>query len=472
MRLIVFINGFILILGAVLMALVALVFMNESGVFLLASLLTVALGGMLCSASYTDFPELELRDTFLLTTSVWFTAACFGAFPLYLWSLSFSDAFFESMSAVTTTGSTVMSGLDTTPHDILLWRGILQWLGGVGFIVTGMALLPILKVGGMQLFRTESSDQGEKELKNAALFATATASVYASLTFACMLVYMWGGMSFFDAVVHALTSLSSGGFSNYDASFGHFQSPFLQWSATFFMLCAGLPFVWFIRMARGRFIRSEQVETYLLMLAVVILLWTVWLVVMRGFDPSEALRLVAFNVVSAVTTTGYATTDYTTWGGTAAVFFFLLTASGGCTGSTSGGAKMMRWILLIRSIKWQIQRIHFPHRVFILRYEGKKLTGHTIDGVISFFMFYFLTVAILAQILNMLGLDFATALTGALTAVANVGPGVGNIIGPAGNFSSLPDSAKWVLVFGMFVGRLEMLTVFVLFSRSYWAETA
>lgn len=470
MRLIVFINGLILVFGAILMFGISIIFANTSGVFLISSLLTATFGAMLCLATWSDFPELAIKDTFLLTASVWLSAAAFGALPLYMWSLSFTDAVFESISAVTTTGSTVMSGLDSTPHDILLWRAVLQWMGGVGFIVTGMALLPILRVGGMQLFRTESSDLGDKELKNATLFAVATAGVYITLTFSCMLVYIYGGMSIFDAVVHALTTLSSGGFSNYDASFGHFQSPFLQWSATFFMLCAGLPFVWFIRIARNGRFQSEQVKVYLQTLAVVIFGLSFWMIFYNGYDPFDALRLVAFNVVSTVTTTGYATTDYTSWGALSVVAFFFLTAMGGCAGSTSGGAKTMRWIVLIRSLKMQIQHIHFPNSIYTLKYEGKKLRDSAVDGVISFFVFYVVTVGILTMALNMIGLDFSTSVSGALTAVANVGPGVGDIIGPAGNFSTLPDSAKWVLMFGMYVGRLEMLTVYVLFTQRYWRE--
>ncbi|HHI71917.1 MAG TPA: TrkH family potassium uptake protein [Rhodobacteraceae bacterium] len=470
MRLIVFINGLILVFGAILMGVVALAFGNASGVFLLASVLALTLGAMLALASHCDFPDLRTLDTFLLTATVWLTAAGFGMLPLYMWNLSFTDAFFESMSAVTTTGSTIMSGLDTTPRDILLWRGILQWLGGVGFIVTGMALLPMLKVGGMQLFRTESSDQGEKELKSSTMFAAATFWAYLSLTVACMTVYSIGGMSFFDALVHSLTTLSSGGFSNYDASFGHFDSSFLQWSATFFMGCAGIPFAWYIRAVRKQDFRSEQVRVYLAVVAGVTLLMTFWLSAFRGFDVLDALRLVAFNVVSAVTTTGYATTDYTTWGGLAAVVFFLLTASGGCTGSTAGGAKMMRWIILVRSLKVQISRIRYPHGIFTLKYEGKTVSQNVLDGVMSFFVFYIFTVVIIAAVLSLIGLDFSTAISGALTSVANVGPGVGNIIGPAGNFADLPDSAKWVLFFGMYVGRLEMLTVFVLFTAGFWRE--
>ncbi len=472
MRLIVFINGLVLILGAIIMMADGAVFPETSDIFFSAALLSATVGALLCLASYTSFTDIQARETFLLTASVWMTAAAFGMLPLFMWSLSFTDAFFESMSGITTTGSTVMSGLDSTPRGILFWRAILQWLGGIGFIVTGMALLPILKVGGMQLFRTESSDQGEKALKSSTLFAVATATVYMSLTLACMVVYHFGGMGIFDAIIHGLTTLSSGGFSNYDASFGYFTSPFLQWSATFFMACAGLPFAWYILMARKMQFRSEQVRAYLLLLAVAISLLTLWRVLATGAGLSESLRLVAFNVVSAVTTTGYATADYTTWGGTAAVAFFLLTASGGCTGSTAGGAKMMRWIVLVRGVKNRLNRIRYPNGVFPLQYEGQRLQLSVLDGVVSFFIFYFLTIAMLAVALNLIGLDFSTAISGALTSVANVGPGVGPIIGPAGNFSSLPDSAKWVLVFGMYVGRLEMLTVYVLFTRLFWREFA
>jgi len=468
MRLIIFINASILVLGACLMALDALFFRETAGLFAEAALMTGALGLMLGVASWSSTPEIATRETFLLTASVWITAALFGMLPLYMWELSFTDAFFESMSGITTTGSTVMSGLDSTPRGILFWRAVLQWMGGIGFIVTGMALLPILKVGGMQLFRTESSDQGEKLLKSSALYAAATASVYIGLTLACMLAYHAGGMSIFDAVVHGLTTLSSGGYSNYDASFGHFQSHTLQWTATLFMLCAGIPFAWFIlAFQKGRF-ASEQVRAYLLLLAVVIVLLTLWRVMVRGAGLEESLRLVAFNVVSAVTTTGYATADYTTWGGTATVAFFLLTAMGGCTGSTAGGAKMMRWIVLARAVHQRLRQLRFPHGIFPIRYEGRRLEANVLDGVVAFFIFYILTIGVLAVLLGLIGLDFSTATSGALTAVANVGPGVGEIIGPAGNFAPLPDSAKWLIAAGMYLGRLEMMTVYALLTPVFW----
>jgi trk system potassium uptake protein TrkH len=425
-------------------------------------------GVSLCISASTSLEEMDRRHAFLMTATVWLTAAAAGALPLYMWSLPLTDAFFESMSGITTTGSTVMTGLDTTPRGILLWRAMLQWLGGVGFIVTGIALLPLMKVGGMQLFRTESSDKGDKELRSAAVFAAATLWIYVSLSAACATVYVIGGMGAFDAITHAMTTLSTGGYSNYDSSFGHFDSSFLQWSGTLFMMFGALPFAWYIRAVNRRVLHSEQVVAFLSMLGIVISILTIWRVATSSAAPLDALRLVAFNVVSVVTTTGYATTDYTVWGPFAAVAFFCLTAVGGCTGSTAGGAKLMRWIVLVRSIGAQIRLIHNPHRVYLPKYEGHPIDPDVLSGVIGFFTFYFLSAVLLTVALDLAGLDFSTSVTGALTALANVGPGVGQIIGPSGNFASLEDLPKWIIAFGMYIGRLEMLTVVVVLTPAFW----
>ncbi len=470
MNFVLFANGAVLIFAALLMALNALIFQGTGAIFLRASLLTLTVGASICLAVSASLGEMTRRDTFLMTASVWLTAALAGALPLYLWSLGFTDAFFEAMSGITTTGSTVMSGLDTTAHGILMWRAMLQWIGGVGFIVTGIALLPILKVGGMQLFRTESSDTGQKELGSATRFAAATMWAYFGLTLACGVIYHIGGMTPFEATVHAMTTLSTGGYSTSDASFGHFQSPFLQWAATVFMVLASVPFVWYIRAVHQRIFRSEQVVVFLKVLVAAILLLTIWRIQSSSTPPLEALRYVAFNVASVVSSTGYATTDYTTWGPPAVVAFFLLSMVGGCTGSTAGGAKIMRWIIFFRSIRIRLRSIRFPHGIFTMTYEGRKVEPDVLDGVISFLTLFVVTVAVLAFALALTGLDFATATSGALTAIANVGPGVGPIIGPAGNFSSLPDAAKWIVVFGMYAGRLEMLTIFVLLFPVFWRE--
>lgn len=470
MQFVVFANGIVLCFSALLMAMVALLFPATADAFGAAALLSGALGLMLAAATSSSFAGFRRLHTFILTSSVWLTAALAGGLPLYLWQMSPVDALFEAMSGITTTGSTVMSGLDSTPRGILLWRAILQALGGVGFVVTGIALLPALRVGGMQLFRTESSDKGEKELNTAAGFALATLIVYLSVMGLCFIAYFAGGMSFFDAVTHAMTTVSTGGYSTYDASFGHFQSGFLQWSATVFMVLGALPFAWYIRAVNRGVFRSEQVQAMLWRLGAVIAMLVLWRVAVSDTGLLTALREVSFNVVSVVTTTGYATTDYTTWGPVATVAFFLLTAVGGCTGSTAGGAKAMRWVLLGRSVWMQMGKVYQPNAVSVLRYEGRKVEDDVLAGVIAFFSIYFMTFALLAAALGMTGLDFLTAVSGALTALANVGPGIGPVIGPAGNFASLGDEAKILLVFGMFAGRLEILTVFVLFTAAFWRE--
>ncbi|SFC81412.1 TrkH family potassium uptake protein [Tropicimonas isoalkanivorans] len=472
MHFVVFVNGLLLLGMGGLMGLTGLAYSGTRGVFLEAALLSAFVGGLLCIASSARRGHLHRLHSFVLTSSAWVTAAAAGALPLWLWHMTATDAFFEAMSGITTTGSTVMIGLDTTEPGILIWRAILQWLGGIGFIVVGIALLPIMRVGGMQLFRTESSEHGEKEFASAARFALATIWVYAGLTVSCTLVYTFGGMTGFEAIVHAMTTVSTGGYSTSDASFGHFQSGYLQWSGTLFMLAGALPFSWYIRLLHRRRVRSEQVQWLVSMLVVVILILTAWHVLANGSPVLETLRLVAFNVVSVVTTTGYATTDYTTWEPFVTVAFLSLTAVGGCTGSTAGGAKMMRWIICVRSFASEIKRIRFPSGIVTVKYDGKPIDWGVQSGVMTFLVLYCSTIFWIAMALDFYGLDLSTAISGALTAVANVGPGIGDIIGPAGNFSSLPDGAKWVLSFGMYAGRLEILTVYVLLFPKFWGAMA
>ncbi|AZQ69617.1 TrkH family potassium uptake protein [Silicimonas algicola] len=470
MKFVIFVNGALLLALSTIMGLIAVMYPETRSVFGRAALMVGLVGGFVMIANGRPDSGLKPIHAFLLTSSIWMNAAVAGAVPLALWGLSATDAFFEAMSGITTTGSTIMSGLDTTPHGILLWRAVLQAIGGIGFIVTGVALLPILKVGGMQLFRTESSEKGDKEMANAARFALATVVAYAALMGLCAIVYAIGGMSLFDATTHAMTTLSTGGYSTYDASFGHFDSAFLQYAATVFMLCGALPFAWYIRAAVRRKVASEQVRHLVLFVLGISLLLTLWLVNVSDKPFETAFRHVIFNVVSVVTTTGYATTDYTTWGSFAVAVFFLLTAVGGCTGSTAGGAKMMRWIVFFRLTGRQVQVIHSPHAIVAARYEGMVIEDDVMSGVVTFFTLYFGTIVLLAASLSVIGLDFQTAASGALTAVANVGPGVGSIIGPAGNFQPLDDAAKLVLAFGMYLGRLELLTVFVLFMPLFWRE--
>jgi trk system potassium uptake protein TrkH len=430
-------------------------------------------GGLLILSSYRDRITLSVHQAFLLTTSSWIAASAFGALPFYFSELeiSYTDAFFETMSGLTTTGSTVLVGLDSMPAGILLWRSILHWVGGIGIIVMAVAILPYLRVGGMQLFRTESSDRSEKVLPGAAQIAAAITRVYALLTVLCTLAYWSCGMTAFEAVNHAMATLSTGGYSTFDASFGHFQQPALHWLATLFMLAGSLPFVLYVQAMNKRnlpLLWQSQVHSLMVFLAVVIGVLSVWLSLSKEMDFLVALRLVAFNVVSVVSTTGFATTDYTLWGAPAVMCFFFLTYIGGCTGSTAGGIKIFRFQVMSAAALIQARRLVHPHAVYIARYDGSPLPDEVMVSVANFVLLYVSSAVFLSVALGCLGLDFITAVSGAATALGNVGPGLGPIIGPAGNFSSLPDLAKWLLSMGMLLGRLEILTCLILFMPAFW----
>lgn len=417
--------------------------------------------------------SLKPWQMFLVTTLSWVSISTFASLPLVLGApqLTITNAVFESVSAITTTGSTVLSGIDQLSDGLKLWRGIMQWLGGIGIIVMGIAILPFLKVGGMRLFHTESSDWSDKVMPKTGGIAKATLGIYCGFTLTAMLAYWLGGMAPLDAVVHAMTSLATGGFANSDASFGAYvEQPHLLWLGSLFMLMGALPFVLYIRVLRGARMalwRDQQVRGLLILLAAVCLsltLWRMWL----GTPPFEALTHVVFNVISVVTTTGYASDDYTLWGPMAAVAFFYLTFVGGCSGSTAGGMKIFRLQVAMLLLVSQLRFLNHSSGVFVSRYNGQTLTDEITRGVVAFSFFFFLTIAGLALGLSLMGLDFITALSGAATAVANVGPGLGDIIGPSGNFIPLPDAAKWLLCVGMLMGRLEILTVLVLLTPMFW----
>lgn len=417
---------------------------------------------------------LTLRQAFVLTPLAWTAIALFGALPLYISDYaqlrdSFTNAFFESMSGLTTTGSTVIVGLDAAPPGILLWRALLQWLGGIGIVGVAIAILPALGVGGMQLFRTESSDRSEKVMPRVREIATALGLVYLSLTVICGILYWLAGMTRFEALVHALTTLSTGGFSTSDSSMGKF-GPAAQWVCTAFMLAGGIPFVLYVRLLRGERdgLRNTQARAYIGFLLVMSLGLAVWLVLSGRYGLEEAARLAAFNVVSVVTTTGYATTDYSLWGNVAIGVFFGLTFVGGCTGSTAGGIKIFRFEVMVAVLRSYLRQLIYPKGVFRRMYAGRLLPDDVIVSVVVFFAFFFACYSAFTILLMALDLDFLTSASAAVTALANVGPGLGPTIGPAGNFATVPDAAKWTLAFGMLLGRLELFTVLVLFFPQFW----
>ncbi|MFY0990750.1 Trk system potassium transporter TrkI [Halomonas sp. C05BenzN] len=452
-----------------------LVLEEESDAWAFAQSIGIVLGAVVLSGLATLGIEIALKpwQMFLVTSLSWISISTLASLPLVLGApqLTFTNAVFESVSAITTTGSTILEGIESLSDGLKLWRGMMQWLGGIGIIVMGIAILPFLKVGGMRLFHTESSDWSDKVMPRTGGIAKATLSIYVGFTLVAMSGYWLGGMTPLDAVVHAMTSLATGGFANSDASFGAYaDQPQLLWMGSLFMLMGALPFVLYIRFLRGSRMalwRDQQVQGLLVLLLVVILFltgWRMWL----GTPPFDALTQVAFNVISVVTTTGYASDDYTAWGALSVVAFFYLTFVGGCSGSTSGGMKIFRFQVSALLLRNQLRYLIHASGVFPNRYNGQPITDEITRGVVAFSFFFFLTIAGLALGLAMMGLDIVTALSGAATVVANVGPGLGDTIGPAGNFAPLPDAAKWLLCVGMLMGRLEILTVLVLLTPMFW----
>ncbi len=444
-------------------------------VFAESALITIIVGTLLALACANVVDQgLNLRQTFLLTTGVWFALPIFAALPFILGATEarFVDAFFEAMSGLTTTGSTVFSGLDTLPKGLLLWRGLTQWFGGIGIIVVAMVFLPELRVGGMQIFRSEGFDTFGKILPRATEIASRISVVYFTLTTACAVTYFALGMDGFDAIVHAMTTIATGGFANTDASFGAF-GPSVEYAAALFMVLAALPFVRYVQLLAGSMgapFRDPQIRAFVVTLLFIAALIVTWQVVAseRAFEP--ALRKSLFNVTSILTGTGYASEDYMLWGGFAVTVLFFAGLIGGCAGSTACSIKVFRYQLLFTSIKAQIRGIHSPRGVFAPRYDGRPVSVDVLNSVMAFFVMFIVSLGIISVLLGMTGLDFTTSVSGAAAALANIGPGLGDEIGPAGNFAGLNDAAKWILAFAMLLGRLELLVVFALFTARFWRD--
>lgn len=446
---------------------------GEQATFAVSGLLTGLSGGALVlSCADRKRPGLTLQQTFLLTTATWVVLPFFGALPFWLGApdASFTDAFFEAMSAFTTTGSTVFVEIETLPMGTLLWRGLMQWFGGIGIVVVALAFLPALRVGGMQIFRSEAFDTMGKILPRAAEIAMSVSVIYVGLTFACLLGYSWAGMGFFDALVHSMTTLATGGMTNSDASFGAHKGA-SEYVAALFMILASLPFVRYVQLTRGAaapLFRDSQVRAFLGVVGLTLATLVAWQMLMLDLPFEPALREALFNATSIMTGTGYASADYQLWGSFAVALFFLMGLVGGCAGSTTCSVKIFRYQLLFSAIKLQVRRIQSPRGVFALRYEGRPVGEDVLNSVMAFFVLFFLSLMLFSIILALMGLAPITAISGAATALGNIGPGLGPEIGPAGNFAGLPSEAKWVLVFAMLLGRLELMSVLVLLTTAFW----
>lgn len=442
-------------------------------VFAASASITLFTGVTLILTCRSKSGQLAIRQAFLLTSLSWIVLPAFAAVPFAFSNLdlSYTDAFFEAMSGLSTTGATVITGLDYAPPGILLWRSLLQWLGGIGIVVMAVSVLPMLQIGGMQLFRMEFAESVEKALPRAAQIGAWITAIYLGLTLTCAVLYWACGMSGFDALNHAMTTVATGGYSTRDASMGFYNSASMDLVSTIFMILGSLPFLLYLQAIRGRPLalwNDSQVRWFFAIILSAIGLIVIYLTNINDWTLVQALRYGSFNVTSIMTGTGYATDDFSLWGSFALPLFVALMFIGGCAGSTTCGIKIFRFQVLFATAQVQIRRLLVPHGVFIAYYNGKPIPDTVEESVMSFFFLFVSIFLILAMALGFLGLDFLTAVSGAATAISNVGPGLGSIIGPAGNFSTLPDPAKWLLATGMLLGRLEIFTILVLFSRRFW----
>jgi trk system potassium uptake protein len=442
--------------------------------FILAAGANLFVGGAVAFSTRQAEPEqLNVRQALLLTTLSWVIVCGFAALPFVFADINatFIDAYFETMSGLTTTGSTVLVGLDYFPPGILLWRSMLTAMGGVGIIVLGLAVLPFLQIGGMQLFRTESSDRSEKILPRVAQLAGNTLGIYGALTGACAVAFWAAGMSPFDAICHAMPTIATGGFANYDASLGYFNNPAIEWVAIVFMFSGGVSFSVYIMATHGRpevLWRDSQLGWYVAICVGAAAVLALWRYGQQGIGAHDAVRQALFAVVAIVTTTGFVAGDYTQWGHFAVILVFALTFVGSCTGSTAGGIKIFRFQILFATMRRQFFGLTNPHGVRNPTFEGRPVPPGVPLAVTSFFFLYFMSVIVIAASLGLMGLDFTTSLSGAATTLGNVGPGLGDTIGPAGNFSTLPDAAKLLLSFSMLLGRLELFTVLIILTPAFW----
>ena len=444
----------------------------DSG-FVSASIITIIFGVLFFLSNLDHNKNIDLPQAFILTALSWISIAIFGSLPFIFsdLSLKFTDAFFESMSGITTTGSTIITDLDNAPKGILLWRAILQWLGGIGIILMAITLMPLMNIGGMQLFKISSNDSAEKILPKSKEVSLRLIIIYSILTFTCGLFYKVFGMNYFDSLTHSMTTIATGGFSNYNDSIGHFNSALIEINAIIFIILGSIPFIAYIKYLNGDkkiFYKDSQISFFLKTIIISVFIIFIFLLLNNINSETFLFREVIFNVVSILTGTGYVTTNYSDWGSFPLIFFLILMFIGGCAGSTACGLKIFRIHILYKFFVMQLKKYIYPRGVFVLKYGDSVLNEKFISSIISFVFLYIVIFFIITMLLSISGLDFITAVSGAATSISNVGPGLGGIIGPNGNFSLLPDFSKWVLSIGMILGRLELFAIIVLFIPSFW----
>ena len=466
-----------IILGlSMIIPIIAQILYNETDAGFIGSGLISIVFGMLFFLSNLDHDKkINLQQAFVLTSLSWLSIAVFGSLP-FIFSkldLSITDAFFESMSGITTTGSTIITNLDVAPKGILLWRAMLQWLGGIGIIIMAITLMPIMNVGGMQLFKISSSDTTEKVMPKTKEIAIRLILIYSCLTTLCLIIYKICGMNLFDSFTHSMTTIATGGFSNYNESIGYFKNPYIEITSIIFILCGSIPFIVYLKFLNGErsiFKSDTQIKGFLKILFISILILFLYLSLINNSFTEISFLSVSFNVISILTGTGYVTDNFSNWGNFPLIFFLILMFIGGCAGSTSCGIKIFRVQILYEFFSNQIKKIIYPHGIFNLKYGKQNINNKFMSSVISFIYLYIVIFFIVTALLSVSGLDLITSISAAATSISNVGPGLGDDIGPNGNFSSLSDYSKWILSFAMILGRLELFAILVLFIPSFWRK--
>lgn len=472
--------GLLLCIEAVAMMipmLTDLIYKNSDwDIFLLSALVTFFIGLVLYYSFKKEKIVIKVRQAFVLTILSWIIIAFFACLPFVFSSanLNYTDSFFESISGITTTGATVINNLDQLQHGILLWRSLLQWFGGIGIILLAIAILPTLQIGGMQLLHMEQDDPYEKTLPKINQFVIEIFTLYSALSLVCALLYYVNGMNGFDAITHAMTTISTGGFSTHNSSFAYFNSLNIEMISILFMIIGSLPFVVFLKFIHGdkeSIIKDDQIKLFFIILFILIVVTSIWLNLNTdSFNVPYSIRIAIFNITSVLTGTGFTSYDYNLWGSFGLVIMIIIMFIGGCAGSTTGGIKIFRLQLLFRGVKTQIKRLTQPHGVFITSFNGRSVTDDTYNSIMGFFFVYILIFILASVALSLFDLEFLTAFSAAASAISNVGPGLGNNIGPSANYSSIPNGAKWILSLTMLMGRLELFTFLVIFSVSFWKK--
>ena len=465
----------ILGLSMIIPILIQILYNETDSGFIGSGIISIIFGMLFYLSNLDHDKKINIQQAFVLTALSWLSIAIFGSLP-FIFSdinLSVTDAFFESMSGITTTGSTIINNLDDSPKGILFWRAMLQWLGGIGIIVMAITLMPIMNVGGMQLFKISSNDKNEKILPKTKEISIRLIYIYLSLTFTCSVIYKLCGMSFFDSFTHAMTTIATGGFSNYNESIGYFNNFYIELTSIIFILSGSIPFLAYLKFINGDrnilFSDSQIKSFFKIILFSIAILFFYLAIVNRSFTDIN-LMSVSFNVISILTGTGYVTENFSNWGNFPLLFFLILMFIGGCAGSTTCGIKIFRVQILYQFFSNQIKKIVFPHGIFNTKYEKQNIDEKFMSSVITFIYLYILIFFISTALLSLTGLDFVTSISAAATSISNVGPGLGDLIGPNGNFSSLSDYSKWILSLTMILGRLELFAILVLFLPSFWRK--